>query len=94
MCKLNKKIKKLHKEFVKKNGHEPKFADVKVQYDNEKELVDDIIKLRDFDPCNTENDPDDGHFIFCAEGIKGLCEVNGGGHGFTITDINSFYDTY
>ena len=96
MSKLNKKMKQLHKEFVKLNGNEPRFADVAVRWDGDSEddTIDCLIKLKDFDPRNTENDPDDEHVIYFAEGITELCQVNEGGHGFTITDINGFSDTY
>ena len=93
---LNKKIKQLHKEFVKNNGNEPKFAEVVVRWDgdSEEDTIDSIIKLKDFDPRNTENDIDDSNVIFYADGIAGLCQVNGGGNGFTITDIVMFCDEY
>lgn len=94
MSKLNKKIRQLHKEYVKQNGNEPRFADVKVRWDGDDEDIDDIIKLKDFDPRNTENDPDDEHVIYFADGITELCQVNEGDHGFIITDINGFGDTY
>ena len=96
MSTLNKKIKQLHKEFVRKNGNEPRFADVVVRWDgdSEEDTINSLIKLKDFDPRNTENDVDDEHVIFFAQGVAELCQVNGGGHGFTITDINGFCDTY
>ena len=94
MSKLNKKMRQLHKEYVKQNGNEPRFADVKVRWDGDDEDIDDIIKLKDFDPRNTENDPDDEHVIYFADGITELCQVNEGDHGFIITDINGFCNTY
>lgn len=96
MSTLNKKIKQLHKEFVKNNGNEPRFAKVVVRWDgdSEEDTIDSIIKLKDFDPRNTENDIDDSNVIFYADGIVGLCQVNGGGNGFTITDIVGFCDEY
>lgn len=94
MSKLNKKMRQLHKEYVKQNGNEPRFANVKVRWDDDDEEIDDIIKLKDFDPRNTESDPDDEHVIYFANGITELCQVNEGDHGFIITDINGFGDTY
>ena len=95
MCKVNKKMRKLHKEFVSKNGCEPRFADVVVKFDGEDEEFSTIIKLKDYNPKDTENDPDDGNVIFYADGINELLQINTDRIAdFVITDINGFGDTY
>lgn len=92
MSKLNKKMKQLHKEFVKLNGSEPRYADVKVKFDGDDEVCDCIIKMKDYDPKNTENDVDDNNVIYYVDGITGLCNCDA--DGFDIVDINGFGDVY
>ena len=93
----NEKIKQLHNEFVKANGNEPKFADVVVLFDGESkdDEFSTLIKLRGFNPANTENDPDDGNVIFYCDGLEELLQINNDGIAdFQITDINGFCDQY
>lgn len=92
MSTLNKKIKKLHKEFVKKNGHEPKYAEAIVEFDGE-DKTHDIIKLRDYDPMNILNDIDYNNVIYYADGLNGLLHLGEEGC-FSIVDIVKFSDVY
>lgn len=94
--KVNKSIKEKYNEFVKTNGNEPKFADVKVQFDGEdEEPFDTIIKLRDFNPTDTENDPDDGSVIYYSHGLEGLLDINKTKEAdFKIVEINGFCNQY
>jgi hypothetical protein len=94
MCKVNKEMRKLYKEFVKKNGHDPKFAVVTVKFDGEDEEFTDNIKLNGFDPQNTTLDKDDNNVIFYANGIEELCQINKENIAdFKITEIYEFTDT-
>jgi hypothetical protein len=93
--KVNKKMRKLHEEFVEKNGSEPHFADVVVKFDGEDEEFSTLIKIKGYNPQDTENDPDDGNVIFYADGINELCQINTDRIAdFIITDINEFSDSY
>ena len=83
-----------YKNFVETHGHTPRFADVQYK-ENEGVRGSDLIKLKEFEPCNTENDIDDDNVFFYAEGINGLCDINTEHTAdFTITAINGFHDTY
>lgn len=90
MCKLSKKIKQLHKEFIKENGCEPTFAQVVVRWEGEDDECDEVIKIRDFDAGDTENDPDDEYVVYFAEGVEGLSNLKCENTGFEITKIKGF----
>ena len=93
MCKVTKKMRKLHREFVKEHGHEPKYVDVIVKWQDWDALCHETLKMRDFDPENTENDPDDSEITFYVNGIDGLCELaTEKVEDFTITDVVEFSD--
>lgn len=95
--KVVERMRKLHKEYVDNNGNAPKFADVIVQFNGEgrDSAFESLIKLRDFNPTNTEYDPDDGHVIYYANGIDELCEINTDRTAdFVITKIIGFCDSY
>ena len=93
MCKVNKKMRKLHREFVKENGCEPTYVDVVVNWQDWDEPSVETLKLKDFDIENTENDPDDEQITFYVNGIDELCDLaNGNGEDFTITDVERFFN--
>lgn len=95
--KVEKYMRDRYDHFVKTNGSTPKFAHVVVEFDGEDEdnAFDGLIKLRDFNPTDTENDPDDENVIYYANGIDELCEINTDRTAdFVILDILGFCDTY
>lgn len=87
-------MKEMHEDFVRKHGHNPTFAVVVLQWDGETEQFSDAIKLQNFNPDDTEHDPDDRNVVFYADGLEGLLEINSKGIAdFRITDIYEFTDT-
>lgn len=89
------KMRSLHKIFVDKTGRMPRFAEVKIKYtDGSGESIH-LIKMREFDPTDTEHDIDDDNVFYYVDGIDGLCSINTEHNtDFTIVDIYGFYDTY
>lgn len=100
--KVAKYMRDRYDHFVKTNGSTPKFAHVVVEFDDDEngedcpfDTFDALIKLRDFNPTDTENDPDDENVIYYANGIDELCQINTDRTAdFAIVDILGFCDTY
>lgn len=95
--KVVNEMRELHDHFVKVKGSEPKFADVVIQFPDDDIYCpfETLIKLKDFNPTDTENDPDDEDVIYYANGIDELCEINTDRTAdFVITQIIGFSDTY
>lgn len=94
---IAEEMREKHNQFIKDNHSAPKFAEVRVQFDGDSsdDAFESLIKLRDFNPTNTEYDPDDGHVIYYVRGIDELCEINTDRTAdFIITKIFGFCDSY
>lgn len=95
--KVVNEMREHYDHFVKTNGSTPKFAHVVVEFDGEGEdkAFESLIKLKGFNPTDTENDPDDENVIYYANGIDELCEINTDRTAdFVIIQFIGFCDTY
>lgn len=91
MSKVTENIRQLHKEFVDNHGFEPTYADVIVKWHGSDALCHETFKMKDFDPENTENDPDDNGITFYVNGINDLCKLaEEKTEDFTIVDVEEF----
>lgn len=86
------RMREMYDKFVERHGEKPRFATVRVKDGGEST---ERIKLRDFDPADTENDIDDDSVFFYADGIDGLCNLTmENNEDFIITDILFYSFSY
>ena len=96
MNKVQQQLTNAREQYVAQHGVEPKYADVIVRFDGEKQNENQVIRILDEDEkgADTESFLDDDEIFFYVQNFDELitlCDPNNG-EDFVIVDYNDLFE--
>ena len=88
MSALQQKIENSFVEFCEEHGHEPRYANCEIEWQDDHDTCDVVFKLS----CDVVESEDDQIFYYCNSHRDLKALAGEGMEDFTITDIYSFDD--
>ena len=88
MSALQQKIENSFVEFCEEHGHEPRYANCEIEWQDDHDTCDVVFKLS----CDVDESEDDKIFYYCnsVRDLQSMTEMST--EDFVITDIYSFED--